>query len=202
MTRIIAGQARGRRLAVPAGSSTRPTADRAREALFSSLEASLGGWSGTRVLDLYAGTGAVGLEALSRGAAQVTLVESQARVAEVLRRNVATVGLPGATVLVQTVEQFVERAHTPSGSPAATSSDRQYDVVFLDPPYSLEAQQLIEILVRLVTAGMVADLIVTERASRDRAWRWPEGIEPMRDRRYGEATFWYGRAAARREPDD
>ena len=98
MTRVIAGAARGRRLAVPTGGGTRPTADRAREALFSTLESLLGPWAGRRVLDLYAGSGAVGLEALSRGAAHVLLVESDARAARTITGNVAVVGLPGAEV--------------------------------------------------------------------------------------------------------
>src|SRR3984893_4174768 len=96
MTRIVAGVAGGRRLSVPAGRSTRPTADRAREGLFATILALLGPLDGAPVVDLYAGSGAVGLEALSRGAADVLLVESDARAARVIRRNIDTVGLPGA----------------------------------------------------------------------------------------------------------
>ena len=97
MTRIVGGAAGGRRIAVPPGSGTRPTADRVREALFSSLESEFGSFDGLAVLDLYAGSGAIGLEALSRGAARVVLVESDRKAAEVIAANVKVVGLPGAT---------------------------------------------------------------------------------------------------------
>src|ERR1700759_3399274 len=98
LTRVIAGAAGGGRLRVPPGNSTRPTSDRAREGLFSSLLSELGDFRGLRVLDLYAGSGAVGLEALSRGASSVLLVESDARAAAVVRANIAAVALPGAAV--------------------------------------------------------------------------------------------------------
>jgi 16S rRNA (guanine966-N2)-methyltransferase len=127
MTRIVAGVAGGRRLSVPAGRSTRPTADRAREGLFATILALRGPLGGARVLDLYAGSGAVGLEALSRGAADVLLVESDARAARVIRRNIDTVGLPGARVLTDKVERVLARG--PGGDPPR-------DVVFADPPYS------------------------------------------------------------------
>src|SRR5579871_5038611 len=99
MTRVIAGAAGGRRLAVPRGTATRPTSDRAREGLFASLISELGGLDGKRVLDLYAGSGAVGLEALSRGASHVLLVESDAGAAAVIKRNIEVVGLRGARVV-------------------------------------------------------------------------------------------------------
>ena len=105
MTRVIAGAARGRRLQVPPGDGTRPTSDRAREALFGTLESLLGAWAGLRVLDLYAGSGAVGLEALSRGAAHALLVESDPRAARTLATNVATLGLSGAEVRRNRVER-------------------------------------------------------------------------------------------------
>src|SRR5215471_3303153 len=99
MTRIVAGVAGGRRLSVPAGRGTRPTADRAREGMFATVLAIRGPLEGAAVLDLYAGSGAVGLEALSRGASDVLLVEADGRAAEVIRRNIAAVGLPGARLL-------------------------------------------------------------------------------------------------------
>src|SRR5581483_10397439 len=95
--RIVGGSVGGRLLATPKGTNTRPTSDRAREALFSSIE-STRPVAGTRVLDLYAGSGALGLEALSRGAAAVVLVEADRKVCAVLRANVAALGLPGAQV--------------------------------------------------------------------------------------------------------
>ena len=115
MTRVIAGQAGGRRLAVPPGTTTRPTSDRAREGLFASLLSELGTFEGTRVLDLYAGSGAIGLEALSRGAGRVLLVESDARAAAVIKANAKAVDLPGATVAVDRVERLLARPPGPPG---------------------------------------------------------------------------------------
>jgi 16S rRNA (guanine966-N2)-methyltransferase len=178
MTRIVAGRAGGRRLQVPPGSRTRPTSDRAREGLFSAL-ASLTELAGATVLDLYAGTGAVGLEALSRGAAEVLLVESDPRAATVLRANARDLALPGAEVRVERVERLV-----------ASPAPRPYDIVFADPPYSVDPS---DVLVSLVTNGWIGDLVVVERSSRDPDLRWPAGLQPLRARRYGEATLWYGR---------
>ncbi|HEX7189931.1 MAG TPA: RsmD family RNA methyltransferase, partial [Actinomycetes bacterium] len=107
MTRVVAGAARGRRLAVPPGRGTRPTADRTREALFSTLESEIGSLAGRRVVDLYAGSGAVGIEALSRGAAHCLLVESDPRAVRTLRENVALVALAGAQVVPWRVERMV-----------------------------------------------------------------------------------------------
>ena len=132
MTRVIAGQAGGRRLAVPPGTTTRPTSDRAREGLFASLLSELGGFDGARVLDLYAGSGAIGLEALSRGAERVLLVESDARAAAVIKANVAAVGLPGATVAIDRVERLLARPPAPEAR-----THGRFDLVFADPPYAL-----------------------------------------------------------------
>lgn len=181
MTRLIAGRAGGRRLAVPP-KGTRPTSDRAREGLFSTLE-SLGGLQGLRVADLYAGSGAVGLEALSRGAAEVVLVEADRKAVAVLRRNVAEVGLPGAIVVADRVERW-----------AATATGA-FDLVFADPPYAVEADELAAVLVALRDRVAAGALAVVERSSHDRAWQWPEPWEPLRERAYGEAVLWYGRAA-------
>lgn len=185
MTRIIAGAAKGHRLAVPAGTTrpTRPTSDRAREALFSSLDARLE-WKGARVLDLYAGSGAVGLEALSRGAASVTLVESSGRAAAVIRRNIAELALRGAELITDRVERLVARR-----------APQSYDLLFADPPYALRAVELAEVLASAARNGWVdADsLVVVERASRDDEWVWPAPFEGSAARRYGEAMLWYGR---------
>ena len=184
MTRIIGGSARGRRLRVPAG-GTRPTSDRAREALFSALEAARGGLVGAVVLDLYAGSGAVGLEALSRGAAHVTLIERDARAAAVLRANAAAVGLPGAEVVADAVEHRLGLA-----------PPRRYDLVFADPPYAEPVERVHADLAALRERGWLAAgaLIVVERAARE-PFEWPAGYTADRDRRYGEAALWYGRAA-------
>lgn len=109
MTRVIAGSAGGRRLAVPPGRDTRPTSDRAREGLFSTVQALLGPLDGLRVADLFAGSGAVGLEALSRGAAHALLVESHPRAAKVIRQNADALGLPGAQPCADRVERLVRR---------------------------------------------------------------------------------------------
>lgn len=188
MSRIVAGVARGRRLAVPPGRSTRPTADRAREALFSTVQAELGSLAGRRVLDLYAGSGAVGLEALSRGAAAVLLVESDAGAARVVRVNVRSLGLPGAEVRTVRVERLVA-SPPPDG--------HAYDLAFLDPPYDVPDGDVAAVLAALLAHGWLAPdaLVAVERATRAGWAGWPEGVEGLRTRRYGEASLWYGRAA-------
>lgn len=189
MTRVIAGRAGGRRLAVPPGNGTRPTSDRAREGLFSTWQSLLGGpLDGERVLDLYAGSGAVGLEALSRGAGHVLLVEADARAARTVRENVRSLGLPGAEVRAGKAEQTVRTAPPPD----------PYDLVFLDPPYAVTDDALREILLTLRTGGWLAPdaLVTVERGTRGGEFRWPDGFHALRSRRYGEGTFWYGRAAA------
>ncbi|MET9498688.1 16S rRNA (guanine(966)-N(2))-methyltransferase RsmD [Streptomyces sp. NPDC006552] len=187
MTRVIAGRAGGRRLAVPPGNGTRPTSDRAREGLFSTWQALLGTLDGTRVADLYAGSGAVGLEALSRGSAHALLVEADARAARTVRENIRALGLPGAEARTGKAEQVV------AGAPPATP----YDLVFLDPPYAVSDDDLREILLTLRTQGWLTDdaLVTVERSTRGGDFRWPDGFEGLRSRRYGEGTFWYGRAA-------
>ncbi|MEU2227682.1 16S rRNA (guanine(966)-N(2))-methyltransferase RsmD [Streptomyces sp. NPDC018347] len=189
MTRVIAGRAGGRRLSVPPGTGTRPTSDRAREGLFSTWQSLLGGpLDGERVLDLYAGSGAVGLEALSRGAGHTLLVESDARAARTVRENVRNLGLPGAEVRAGKAEQVIRTA--PPADP--------YDLAFLDPPYAVTDDDLREILLTLRTEGwLAADALVTvERSTRGGEFHWPDGFEAIRSRRYGEGTFWYGRAAS------
>ncbi len=180
--RIVAGRAKGRRLAVP-GQGTRPTSDRTREALFSSL-AALRDLDGARVLDLYAGTGALGLEALSRGAAQAVLVESGRGALDVLAGNVATVGLPGAAVVARPVTAYLD-----------TAADTRFDVVFADPPYELPDSELAAVLTALITRGLLAHgaTVVVERAARGSAVPWPGGITALRHRRYGAGVLWYGR---------
>ncbi|KAB2592058.1 16S rRNA (guanine(966)-N(2))-methyltransferase RsmD [Streptomyces arboris] len=188
MTRVIAGSAGGRRLAVPPGTGTRPTSDRAREGLFSTWEALLGTLEGVRVADLYAGSGAVGLEALSRGAVHALLVEADQKAVRTVRDNVRTLGLPGAEVRTGKAEQMVT-------GPAPSNP---YDIVFLDPPYAVTDDDLREILLTLRAQGwLTADALVTvERSTRGGEFGWPAGFEPLRARRYGEGTLWYGRAAA------
>ncbi|HEX4976549.1 MAG TPA: 16S rRNA (guanine(966)-N(2))-methyltransferase RsmD [Nocardioides sp.] len=186
MTRIIGGEAGGRRLRTPTGESTRPTSDRVREALFSSLEALLGSVHGLRFLDLYSGSGAVGLEARSRGAGVVTCVEQDRRTAALVRDNARNLGLEVEVVASAVARHLAHPPRTP------------YDVVFADPPYPLPTAAVEADLVALrehawLTPGA---LVVLERSSRGTAPSWPEGYEALRERRYGETVLWYGRAAS------
>ncbi|WDZ87413.1 16S rRNA (guanine(966)-N(2))-methyltransferase RsmD [Micromonospora cathayae] len=185
MTRIVAGTLGGRRIAAPPGAGTRPTSDRVREALFSAVEASLE-LAGSRVADLYAGSGAVGLEAVSRGAAHALLVESDPRAARVIRENVATLrAAPAARLVTGKVSTVL--AAGPEGDP--------YDLVFADPPYAVPAQEVTALLAALVDGGWLAPdaLVVIERATRSGPVEWVEGVTGERSRRYGETTLWYGR---------
>lgn len=186
MTRVIAGTAGGRRLSVPAGRDTRPTSDRAREGLFATVHSLLGDLGGLRVADLFAGSGAVGLEALSRGAGHVLLVESSPRAVKVIRANVEALGLPGAEVVADRVERVVR--HTPP---------EPYDLIFADPPYATPDEAVVALLEALRDNGWLAGgaLVAVERATRGGPVRWPAGYAEGRARRYGEGTLWYGHAA-------
>ncbi|WP_414944990.1 16S rRNA (guanine(966)-N(2))-methyltransferase RsmD [Amycolatopsis sp. cmx-11-32] len=179
MTRIVAGTAGGRRLKVPP-KGTRPTSERVREALFNALEVA-GELRGAQVLDLYAGSGALGLEALSRGAAGALFVEHDRRAVEVLKGNVAALGL-GGTVRAGTVESVV-----------AAPAPGMFDIVLADPPYAVDSTRLGEVMAALAAGQWVADgaLVVIERAARDGEPDWPPGFEPMRTKRYGDtALYW------------
>jgi 16S rRNA (guanine966-N2)-methyltransferase len=186
VTRVIAGAAGGRRISVPTGRDTRPTSDRAREGLFATVHSLLGDLSGLRVADLYAGSGAVGLEALSRGASHVLLVESSPRAAKVIRANVEALGLPGAEPVTDRVERVVRN---PPPEP--------YDLVFADPPYAVSDEAVLDLLGALRDNGWLAPgaLVAVERATRGEPVRWPAGYKESRARRYGEGTLWYGHAA-------
>ena len=216
MARVIAGEAGGRRLAVPDGRDTRPTSDRAREGLFATISSIVGPLAGARVLDLYAGSGAVGLEALSRGAEHVLLVEHGARAARVIRQNIEVIGLPGAAVIADRVERVLARGPAPAGGQVGTApaggqdgtapaggqdgpAQGRYDVVFADPPYALADAEVSRILILLAERGWLAPgaLVIVERATRSGPVTWPDGFVPDRARRYGEATFWYGHAGER-----
>jgi 16S rRNA (guanine(966)-N(2))-methyltransferase RsmD len=183
MTRIVAGEHGGRRLVVPAGRDTRPTSDRVREALFSTLE-STPGLAGSRFADLFAGSGAVGLEALSRGAAHVLLVESDARAARVVRDNIAALK---AGARVRLVTDRVERV-------VAGAPDEPYDVVFADPPYDVPGERVTELLDALAKGWLAPGaVVVVERSARGAEVAWPAGYAPLSSRRYGETMLWYAR---------
>jgi 16S rRNA (guanine966-N2)-methyltransferase len=188
VTRIVSGTARGRRLAVPS-SGTRPTSDRVREALFSSLDSSLAAegvaWADVDVLDLYAGSGALGLEALSRGARSAVLVERSRPAAKVLAANVDAVGCPGAVVLVR------DALDIPATTPAAPAR-----IVLVDPPYEVAAAAIGRLLDRLHAAGWIAvdAWVVVERPARDEASPIPAAWGEPLCRTYGDTVLWYGRA--------
>ena len=187
MSRVIAGSHGGRRIATPPGDRTRPTTDRVREALFSAVAA----WAGTAalpadqalaglaVLDLYAGSGAVGLEAASRGGGPVLLVEADKRTALVTVRNVRELGLP-ARVHVGRVETLV-----------AEPAGQVFDVAFLDPPYALAADAVDAVVARLVAGGWLAPdaLVVVERSRRGAAPVWPAAVGESWSRSYGETVL-------------
>lgn len=193
MTRIIGGTAGGRRIATPRGDATRPTSDRVREALFSAIEAWCGSLQGLRFLDLYAGSGAVGLEARSRGAAAVTLVEQDRRTSSLIRANAESLGFAEIDVRAATVAGTLAR---PPSAP--------YDVAFLDPPYPLADAAVASDLGALAGNGwLVADaMVVVERSSRSPEPAWPDGLVDHRSKRYGETVLWYGHAAPTDRPED
>jgi len=188
VTRIISGRAGGLRLATPSGSGTRPTSDRVREALFSRLE-HLEVVEGAHVLDLYAGSGALGLEALSRGAASVLLVESDKRAATVTRRNAAAMDAPGSVVRQGAVARVL-----------ASPPPRRFSLVFSDPPYDLPEDALAGDFALLVEHRWLTDdaLVVVERSARSPEPRWPVDWELEGERRYGETKVWF---AGPRSPD-
>jgi 16S rRNA (guanine(966)-N(2))-methyltransferase RsmD len=184
VTRIVAGSFGGRRIATPPGRDTRPTSDRVREALFGSL----GPLDGARFLDLYAGSGAIGLEAASRGAAHVLLVESDPKAARTARENIALLGAAGQVSLT-TARVSQALAAGPSGA--------GYDVVFADPPYAVAEREITEMLAGLVERGWLAPdaTVVVERSRRSPEPAWVPCITGERCRRYGDTTLWYGRGS-------
>ncbi len=188
MSRIIAGRAKGHRLAMPKGVRTRPTTDRTREALFSTLAS----WfdaadadassqlAGVTVLDLFAGSGAVGLEAASRGASAVVLVESDRPTARLIQDNARATGLA--------VEVRTAKAEAVAQAPG-----RAFDLIFLDPPYDLPTEA-VEGLLTALAERAVADrgLVVVERSGRDRDPVWPERFTDTWQRGYGETVLHFG----------
>ncbi|SEP70833.1 16S rRNA (guanine(966)-N(2))-methyltransferase RsmD [Arthrobacter sp. OV608] len=184
MSRIISGAAGGTPLQAVPGSLTRPTTDRVKEALFSRLEA-FDVISGARVLDLYAGSGSLGVESGSRGAQTVDLVESDAKASAVCQRNAdlinGVLGRKAVTVHRSKVEPFLERA-------AASAA---WDLVFLDPPYPLEEVALAAVLEKLAGHLAPAAVVVVERSSRSPEPGWPGGLARFAEKKYGETKLWF-----------
>ena len=171
MTRIVAGTVGGRRIEVPR-SGTRPTSERVREALFARLD-HYGVLDSARVVDLCAGSGALGLEAASRGAGDVTLVDSSRAATDTCLRNIRALGLRGVRAVTAKAAIFLAGA---AGAPV--------DLVLLDPPYELSEEGL--------TASAV---VVVERSTRSPEPTWPEGMRRFADKRYGETTIWFAELA-------
>ncbi|BBZ48750.1 16S rRNA (guanine(966)-N(2))-methyltransferase RsmD [Mycobacterium heidelbergense] len=178
MTRIIGGVAGGRRIAVPPR-GTRPTTDRVRESLFNILTARRD-LTGLAVLDLYAGSGALGLEALSRGAASALFVESDQRTAAVIERNIAALGLPGATLRRGAVTAVL-----------AAGAASPVDLVLADPPYDVDAAEVNAVLAALATHGWVREgtVAAVERAAAGAAVTWPAGWSSWPERVYGDTRL-------------
>lgn len=184
MTRIVAGFAGSLPLKVPK-TGTRPTSDRVREAIFSALDAR-DAISGLRVLDLYAGSGALGLEAASRGARVVTLVEKNPQAAALCRTNAAALGkaapkkgAPQITVTGQSVQSFLD------------STDAGFDLVFIDPPYELSEVELAQNLASLAPLLHEEAVVMVERSSRSPEPSWPDGLVCDRRKDYGDTTLWW-----------
>lgn len=185
MTRIIAGSAGGLAIRAPRGRGTRPTTDRVREALFSRVEALLD-LDGVRVLDLFAGSGALGLEALSRGAATLVAVERHRPTARMVEQNAQHLGLaPQVTVHAAGVEQVL--AAGPTGGTA-------FHLVLADPPYPLGEAELAGTLGALVVHRWLEPdaLVVVERSSRSPRPAWPQGLQHRDSRTYGETAVHLG----------
>ena len=184
MSRIIAGAAGGTPLTTVPGSLTRPTTDRVKEALFSRLDA-FNVITGARVLDLYAGSGSLGVESGSRGAQAVDLVESDARASAVCQRNADLVngvlGRKAVTVHRSKVEPFLDRA----------AETAVWDLVFLDPPYPLEEVALQAAPQKLAPHLSPAAVVVVERSSRSPEPQWPESLARFAEKKYGETKLWY-----------
>lgn len=184
MTRIVAGTVGGRTIQVPA-KGTRPTSDRVREAVFSRLQ-HLDVLDGARVLDLFAGSGALGLEAASRGAAEVVLVDHARKAVDVARRNVTELGLGRVVrVVAETAERYA--------AGVAASGERPFDVVFLDPPYDLDDETLAIVLTHLAAPGVLARgaVVVVERSTRSPEPGWPDGLVSFARKDYGDTAVHY-----------
>lgn len=185
MTRIVGGRWSGRRLVAPQGQATRPTAEKVRAAVANALQSG-GALDAARVLDLYAGSGAVGLELASRGAERVVFVERSRPAQTAIRANIASFDNDGAalTLVPGDAESFAGLPGDP------------FDVIVADPPYAQSADDLGVVLARLAASGRIApgaDLVV-ERAARDGAFPWPNGLVADRSRRYGDTLVCYGHA--------
>jgi len=178
MTRIIAGEIGGRKLAVPK-TGTRPTSDRVREAIFSKLDHA-DALRGAHVVDLFAGSGALGIESLSRGAAEATFIESATPAVRVIEGNIKELGLgTRATVVRERVLPYLMRA------------PGQWSIAFLDPPYDIADGDLGPVLQALVPRLATGAVVVLEMSSRRSTPEWPHGLQVVQTKSYGETTVYY-----------
>lgn len=188
--RVIAGLAKGRNLISPIG-ATRPTSDRAREALFSSLESEFGSLSDLSFLDLYCGSGAVGVEALSRGVAIVTGVDNDEKATNIARQNFQLIekisGIGTYSVITMSCGKFLDRP-----------ADHPFDIVFLDPPYEIPNKEVEKNLSDLVNNSYVkkSTVIAIERDSKARPLEWPSALREVKMRKYGAASIYYAELAS------
>lgn len=181
--RIVAGDLKGRAFVAPAGQDTRPTTDRVREAVFSTLFSELGGWGGVRALDLFAGSGAFGFEALSRGAETAVGVDSGRAAQRAIDTNVASLGLSDRYTLVR---------RDAAQSIAQLRTLGPFDLVFLDPPYAVTPHEVADLLAALAHAGALADgAIVGYEHQRRADPAWPAEFEPLRTKKYGYSAVSY-----------
>jgi len=179
--RVIAGRWRGRRITAPPGTETRPTADRVREGIFSAIVARVGSLASTRVLDLYAGSGALGIESLSRGAAHVTFVEADRRTAAVLRRNLDTLDAGAGETALVTGRAERSDLHRLVPEPVA--------LLFADPPYRIDASQVTGIVARLAKAGRLErEALVIYEHARATSPEWPMGFVAVTELAYGDTA--------------
>lgn len=188
--RVIAGIAKGRTLVAPQGRRVRPTTDRTKEALFSILQFELRAAS---VVDLYAGSGALGIEALSRGAARATFVERDGRVLEALGRNLEVTGLADRATIVR---------GSVSAALAQPLPGAPFGIALLDPPYDIDGDQLAGVLAALVDQLAPGAHVTVELGHHGDPPRWPPGIEPGRDRRYGDTRLHEGHVPHDRSPGE
>ncbi|MGN6198113.1 16S rRNA (guanine(966)-N(2))-methyltransferase RsmD [Humibacter sp.] len=198
MTRIVSGFAGSLSLAVPR-SGTRPTSDRVREAIFSSLEA-MDAVQGMNVLDLYAGSGALALEAVSRGAASAVLVEQNGQAAGVCKANSAAV-LKASERARTGIRPRVDVRQTSVRSYLAQPARPSFDLVFLDPPYDVSDEELSGVLSALVPRLREDALVVVERSARSPEPHWPDALELVRTKSYGETAVWFAQPAAPSQPE-
>lgn len=198
MTRIVSGFAGSLTLAVPRA-GTRPTSDRVREAIFSSLDA-MDAVRGMNVLDLYAGSGALGLEAVSRGAASAVLVEQNGHAAGVCRSNAAAVLKAGERARAG-ISPRVDVRQASVRSYLGQAAGRSFELVFLDPPYDVTDDELGDVLTALVPLLNDDALVVVERSARSPEPHWPEALELLRSKTYGETAVWFAQPAAPSQPE-